>query len=401
MQRAFLIAFLAVFSLAVARADTVAVLPFFNDSSQEHLDWVGESIAQTIQEALGAEGLLVLEREDRQEAYRRLSLRPNAHLTHASVIKVAESLDATDVVYGNFDFTPPAAGSPDGARGTLHLTARVTNMVRMRAGPEFFESGPLDDLAALQAHLAWQVLRYLAPRTTPPAEQFLKQRPSVRLDAMENYTRGLLAASPEQKHRYFTQAVRLDEGFPEPRFQLGRLYWKQNEYRLAAQWFARLKPSDSRYFEAMFLLGLCRYYLGDYDGAGQSFSAVAASVPLNEVFNNLGAAEYRRNLPAAVENFRKALEGDPNDPDYHFNLGLALWKSGKFAEAAQSFRNVLDRDPEDDEAMVLLGRCLKQTPATPGEEQSGLERVKLNYEEGPWRQLKAALGPEHPDEREH
>jgi tetratricopeptide (TPR) repeat protein len=391
MQRLLPIIFLALSSLAVARADTVAVLPFFNDSSPAAMDWISESIAQTIHESLVTQGFLALEREDRQEAYRRLSIRPKAHLTHASVIKVAEALDATDIVYGIFEFTPPPEGAPAEARGSLHLTAWTVNMKRMRRGPEFLESGPLDELAALQSHLAWQVLNYLAPDTTPPAEEFLKQHPQVRLDAMENYTRGLLAVSPEQKHRYFTQAARLDERLWEASFELGRLYWKQKEYRLAAQWFTKLTPLAARYQEASFLLGLCRYYTGNFAAAQEAFARVSQAVPLNEVFNDLGAAQSRLNLPEASDNFRKALEGDPGDPDYHFNLGLSLWKRGQFAAAADSLRATLDRNPEDAQAMQLLGRCLKQTAATPADLKSGLERMKLNYEEGPWRQLKAAL----------
>lgn len=390
---------LALILLALAipgRADTILVLPFFNDSSSASVDWISVSISHTISEALVSRGLLVLDREDREEVYRRLSIRPTAHLTHASVIRVAEALDATQVIYGEFEVTSVAAapGAPDApaSRGTLRISAYLLDMERMRAGPEFLESGALEDLAQLQAHLAWQVLRFLAPELTPSAEQFLSERPPVRLDAMENYTRGLLATNTEQKHRYFTQAVRLDERFSQPRFELGRLYWANKEYRFAADWLARVKPAGQRYLEATYLLGLCRYFLGDYAGAQAAFERVAESVPLNEVFNDLGAAQSKRNLPAALENFRKALEGDPADPDYHFNVGYALWKREEFAAAADSFRAVLDRNPEDTLATMMLGRCLgKKGPRAGDPKSEGLERVKLNYEEGAYRQLKAAL----------
>jgi tetratricopeptide (TPR) repeat protein len=382
-------------------ADTVLVLPFFNESSSADLDWITESVSHTISEALVSRGLLVLEREDREEVYRRLSIRAKAHLTHASVIKVAEALDASQVIYGEFEVnaaagTPAAAGAPP-SRGSVRMTAYALDMTRMRRGPEFMESGALEDLAQLQAHLAWQVLRFLAPELTPSAEQFLNERPPVRLDAMENYTRGLLATNDEQKHRYFTQAVRLDERFSQPQFELGRLYWAKKEYRLAADWLARVKPGGPRYFEANFLLGLCRYYSGDYAGAQAAFERVAESVPLNEVFNNLGAAQSRRNLPAALENFRKALEGDPADPDFHFNVGYALWKRGEFAAAVDSFRAVLDRSPDDALATTMLGRCLAKTgPRAVDPKSTGFERVKQNYEEGAYRQLKAALESKQP-----
>ncbi|MGE5567817.1 MAG: tetratricopeptide repeat protein [Rhodospirillales bacterium] len=392
MKRLLILGFLL--PLIPARADTILVLPFFNESSTpnaSNLDWIGESIAHTISQGLVSRGLLVLEREDRAEVYRRLSIRPNAHLTNASVIKVGEALDASRVVYGNFEVTPAAAGGAD-SRGRIRITAFTLDMARMRKGPEFLESGPLEELAQLQSHLAWRVLSSLAPELAPSAEQFLAEHPPVRLDAMENYTRGLLASNPEQKHRFFTQAHRLDERSSEPAFELGRLYWSKKEYRLAAGWLGQVKPESPRYSEATFLLGLCRYFTGDYRGAQSAFESVAELVPLNEVFNNLGAALSRQNRPEALEAFRKALEGDPGNPDFHFNVGYALWKQGQFDAAADSFRAVLERNPEDTEATTFLGRCLAKTGPRPNVMQSqGAERVKLNFEEGAYRQLKAAL----------
>lgn len=391
MQRSLPVVFLLASAFLAARAETVLVLPFSNQSSSQSLDWIGESVAHTVGESLAARGLLVLGREDRQEAYRRLSIRGNARLTHATAIKVAEALDAGTVIFGQFDLAPPAPGAAAGARGSLHVTAWTVSMGRMRSGPEIIESGPLDDLAALQRHLAWQLLLQLDPEGTPQAEEALKERASIRLDAMENYTRGLLASSDEQKHRYLTQAARLDVRFWEPAFELGKLHFGHKEYQLAAEWFAKVKPPASRLLEATFLLGLCRYYTGDYAAAEQAFTTVAESVPLNEVYNNLGAAQSRRNLPAASESFRKAVEGDPGDPDYNFNAAYALWKRGDFEAAAKSFRAALEHNQEDAQATLLLGRCLQKSGPRPADLKAGFERVKLNYEEGAWRQLKAAL----------
>lgn len=374
------------FSTLPVSAEPVLVLPFFGQSPGANVDWISESIAHTIQEALGSRGILVLDRDERATVYRRMSIRPNAELTHASVIKIAEELDASEVVFGTYELV-----AREGTRGTLRINAEVVDMKRMRRTVELVDSGPLEDLAAIQNRIAWQVLKQLAPDMTPSQAEFLREQPMVRLDAMENYTRGLMAANAEQKHRYFTQAARLDERFSEPNYELGRMHWEKEDYRLAANWLARVRPSAARYFEATFLLGLCRYNTSDFAGAQAAFDVVVQSVPLNEVFNNLGAAQSRRERPEALENFNKALEGDTADPDYHFNVGLALWKRSRFDEAAASFRAVLERDPEDAEATLLLGRCLRRSAPTSADASAGFERVKVNYEEGAYRQLKAAL----------
>src|ERR1035441_6088054 len=83
---------LALLVAGALRADTVLVLSFFNHAKSANLDWVGESIAQSVRDSLASEGVLVLAREDRLEAYRRLALRPGAELTHASIIKIVASL---------------------------------------------------------------------------------------------------------------------------------------------------------------------------------------------------------------------------------------------------------------------------------------------------------------------
>jgi len=125
-----------------------------------------------------------------------------------------------------------------------------------------------------------------------------------------------MSPNPEQKTKLFTQAVKLDDHFSQPNFQLGRMQFQKKDYKGAGAWLARVTRNDSHYMEANFLLGICRYYEGDFDGAIQQFRMVAAEVPLNEVYNDLGAALSRKDDNAALENFGKALEGDEGDPDY-------------------------------------------------------------------------------------
>jgi tetratricopeptide (TPR) repeat protein len=371
-------------------AETTLVLPFFNHSKSPNLDWIGESVAESVRDSLASEGVLVLNRVDLLEAYRRLSLRAGAELTHASILKLGDVLDAATVIYGSYELTQTATAQ---SKGSVRIDARLVDLKRTRQGPAFSETGALEDLAALQVHLGWQALESLRPKTAPPERGFVAARPPVRLDAVESYVRGLLATSPEQRHRFFTQAARLDEHYSQPAFQLGRIYWERKDYKIAAGWFQRVAKSDPRYLESQFFLGLSRYYNGDFAGAEESFQLVAAAMPLNEVYNNLAAAQDRRNnTAAAIGNFKKALEGDTADPDYHFNLGYAQLRTGQYAAAIESFRAAVERNPNDAEATALLGRALKQESPRPGDPKiEGRERVKTNYDEAAYRQLQAEL----------
>lgn len=376
-----------------ARADNYLVLPFFNQSHEKNLDWIGDSLAEAVREALASEGLVALDRPDRKEAYQRLSIRPYTILTKASVVKIGQSLDAEQVVFGEFELRP-VIDSKEATRGSLRVTAHVLDLRHLKEGPDFGEVGALEDLATLQRHLAWQTLQFVDPKHGPPEADFVRRHPAIRLDAIENYVRGLLASSSEEKHRLFTQAVRLDPRYTQPCFQLGKLHLQRSEYKLAADWFQKVTQDDVHFRESSFLLGLSRFYTGDYAASERAFQSVADVVPLNEVYNNLGAAESRRSQAHALENLQKALSGDESDPTYHFNVGYYLWKQGRFDLAASRFQAVLERNPDDKEARTLLARCEKKSGPRPGDTKTeALERLKANYQESAWWQLKAALEP--------
>ena len=376
-----------------ARGDTYLVIPFFNASRAANLDWIGESVSESIREALANGGLMTLGRDERRESYRRLGLRTDARLTRATVMKIGQALDADQVVYGEYELQPAAAGS--NSRGSLRITAHVLNLRGLKQGPEFSEIGSLEDLAGEQARVAWQTLQYVTPGRALSEDEFRRQRPPVRVDAMENYIRGLLASDPEQKQKLFNQAFRLQPGYSQAAHQLGLLAYSRREYKAAADWLQKVSPSDPQYRQAVFYLGICSFEAGDFAAAESAFSLVAKTVPLNEVLNNLGAAQSRQNRPEAIDNFIKALEGDSSDPVYQFNVGYALWRQRKFEAAAERFRAVLDRDPQDAEATKLLGRCLRQTGPKPADTER-LERIKATYEESAYWQLKAVLQPEKP-----
>ena len=373
-------------------AQNTAVLPFTSESGNPAgMDWIGESIAETLRAALAARGVLTLERDRTAEAYRRLQLRERTELTEASLLKVGEVLDAEQVVHGTFSVVPATGAS----RGSLKIRARVSDRRHLRQSAVFEETGAIEDLATLESHLAWRALTIVAPSHAPAESAFRSLRTAVRLDVLENYIRGLLATAPEQKEKYFSQAARLDPDYSPPAYELGRIHFAKKEYREAAVWLEHVAPSENHYREASFLLGFARYQAGDFESARKAFQTIAEKVPISTVWNNLGAAESRLNLPQAVDTFRKALDQDPSDPDYHFNLGYALFKKGDFAAAADRFRAVLDRNPADSMATLLLGRCLKKqglrAATTSDARLQALERLKDTYEERVYFQLKSIL----------
>jgi tetratricopeptide (TPR) repeat protein len=378
-----------------ATAETVLILPFFNLSKSNSIDWIGDSISETILETLAAEGRVVVPPETRDEMLRRMNVRRYAVLTRASVMELAVNADSDTVLYGEVELMP---SSNPNSKGNLRMSARLFDVRHVRRRGEFSLTGALEDLSSLQSTLAWQVLTAIMPSLSMSQEDYRRSHPAIRIDALESYVRGLLATSNDQKHRLFTNAVRLEAGFSQPCYQLGKLnFFASKNYRAAAEWFQKVTPADRHYREALFYLGLSRYQTGDFPGAADVLRKVAGEVPLPEVWNNLGAALLRTGDATAISCFQKAIEIDPGDPDYYFNLGYALWRKADYTGAAENLRATLARKPDDEAATVLLGRTLKESGPRPGDVRTeAMERLKTEYNDSAWIALKAMLAPKAP-----
>lgn len=375
---------------SLLRAQTYLVLPLVNLTPKPALGWVGESVAESLREAMTRQGMLVIEREDRIEGQRRLALRPNVRLTQASILKLAESLDADRVLFGTFELSEADPGANATAMGQLKLSARSINVRELQSGQDYGASGPLEELASLQANLAWQTLKIFMPQNAPSEDEFLQSRNRLRIDAIENYVRGLLAATPEARDRFFQQALKLEPKYSQAAFQHGKLLFDKGSHPAAILQLEKVQPKDPNYRQAGFLLGLAKFYHADYKGAESAFLRVATELPLSEVYNNLGLVQLRLNSAEALASLRRALEGDDKDPVYHYNLGLALLRRGAHAEAADQFRAVLAREPGDPDATKMLGRALRP-PATPVEDASSAGRLKFEMAEAAYWQLKALM----------
>src|ERR1019366_6312501 len=188
-------------------------------------------------------------------------------------------------------------------------------------------SGNLTDLLDLQTRLAWRLLATHDPSFTVGNEEDFRRRfHDIRLDAFENYIRGLLAPDDPARLHFFLESQRLDPADHRAAFALGRLYFEQKDYPNSAKWLAKLDERDPEFNEALFLRAVDAFFLGREQTAERDFEALWREIPLNEVANNLGVLEARRGrYSEALANFGRACQSDPSDADFCFNRGVALW----------------------------------------------------------------------------
>lgn len=363
-------------------AQTIVVLPFENESKAPGLEWISESFPEVLGQRLASAALYVVSREDRMYAFDRAGIPTNLHLSRATLYRIAEQMDADYVVLGSYNY--------DGQ--TFSTTAQLLDMKRLKLSPELKEQGALIKILEIQNALAWDVLRQVRPEAAGPREAFMAGAPAVRLDAFENYIRGVVATAQPLKIKHFREAIRLAPDYVMAEFALGRTYFEGRDYEQAITWLGKVPRGSAPAHEANFYLGLAAYYHGEYDKAETAFNYLASRLPLTEVYNNLGVVAARRGKRSALDYFHKAVDADPSDPDYHFNLALALYRAGDPAAAARQLRETLNLKASDAEAKSLLeaiasnGVSRFQASSNPAV-RLPMERIKRNYDETSLQQL--------------
>ena len=372
-------------------------MPFANQSKTAGLDWIGEAFPEVLSQRMATPQVYVVSREDRTYAFNRTGVPATLQPSRATIYSVAEQMDADYVVMGCYDF--------DGTNLTAH--AQLLDMKKLHLFPPVQTTGLLTSLIDVQTALAWELLRQMPGPPPATRDEFLKSSKPIRLDAFENYVRGVLDTDRQQKIRHFREAIRLNPSYTLAMLQLGKTYYDAHENESAAIWLARIPKDDPLAGQANFLLGMAEYYRGNYDKAYAAFSFLATRLPLTEVYNNIGVVEgYRGHRSSALDYFTKAINADPSEPDYHFNAAVALFKTGDNQGAARHLRETLQRRPSDAEAKTFLDAINRGATAAQSAASSGLpartlsggqqmrvplERIKRNYDEASYRQLEMEI----------
>jgi len=311
-------------------------------------------------------GRVIGESDQRAERARDRPLTPAdlaATIHHAVGItsEMAQTLGVDWAIVGYFKVTGKQ----------LSASAQLLNVHKLKLHPPLQASGALADLVSLQTNLAWRILAtYDASFSAGTQEDFARQFPPVRLDAFESYIRGILALDDGTRIHFLREADRLNPSDHHAAFQLGRYYFNQKDYSSSAQWLGKLKPADQHFSEALFLLGVDDFFLGRDKESESAFQTLSLSMPLNEVWNNLGVLQARAgNYPEALKSFLHAHDGDARDPVFCFNLGASYYYLRNYQESAKYLRQAISLNANDLRARTLLASALGKMGNTEGEQE--------------------------------
>jgi predicted Zn-dependent protease/TolB-like protein len=335
------------------------VFPFQNSGPSSRLDWLSEGLEELTIQSLSSAGEQVYSHSWRLGELERYGIPTTAKLSRATMLHVAEDLDADFVVFGSFNY--------DGKNMTIDSRLLRVNPAALL--PSLHESGPLETVMDLHTRLMWRMLSENDHSYPLSLTEFSQMHKAVRLDAFEHYVRGLIANEDETRVRELREAVRLEPEWVEPNYALGETYFTKRDCASALPWYAKVPKTHDRYPEALFSIGVCRLTMNQPDQAEQAFATLqillrssnAPGVDFPEVLNNLAIAKARQNkFPAAQEDLKRASALDPDEDDYPFNLGLIAMRQGDFNGAAMQFREASHREPDIPEDRSLLVGALEK-----------------------------------------
>lgn len=358
------------------------VLPFENTSNTPGLEWIGEAFPEVLGQRMSSRSLYVVGRDDRLRAFDQAGLPAGIHASRATLYRIAEQMGVDYIVFGQYGF--------DGH--TFTARAQLLDMQKLRLSSEVSEGGPLIELIDLQTALAWDLLRIIRPTFPVSHDAFKAAAPPIRLDAFENYIRGVVATDPDEKIRRFRAAVRAAPNYSAASLQLGKTYYAERDYEQAVAVLEKIPSGDSIAREANFYLGLAAYYHADFARSQSAFQLLSAQLPLTEVYNNLGVVAARRGDKRAIDYFQRVVQADPADADYRFNLAVSLFRAGDHSNAARQLHEALSLRPNDLEAKSFLDvvtgtPTIRSAQITAQPTRIPPERIKRNYDESSFRQL--------------
>jgi len=372
-------------ALSASHGRVLLVLPFDNRTGQPSLEWVREAAAQILSARFASAGYQPTSREDRMYALDHLGLPQGFQPSRASSLKLAQTLDADSIVVGSY--------TTDGT-GVV-AEARLVDVPQLRMLPEVSVRGEMRDLIAVLGTLAWKLTRQLDPSFSVAEETFAAAGNGVRLDAYEQYIRGITEPDQAERLRHLGNAVKLSPGLGPAWMALGREEYSGQQYQDAAAAFAKVDRNGPDGLEAEFYRGLSLLFVGDYPHAEQAFAEVARVLPLAEVVNNEGVAVSRQGHDG-TSFFIQAAADDPSTADYHFNLALSLRRHGNSAAAANELAQCLKLRPNDSEAQSLAAQwklpgAAASSPAGPVTGTDPLERIVRTFDAAAFRQAAAML----------
>ena len=326
---------------ASAAALSLAIVPFYNDSSDPSLNWLSSSLSETLSTDIGQSQRVRLVSPSRlQQALRDLHISPQSQLDLSTLKRIADFTNATTVVYGQY--------------------SKFGDQIRINATVYDLKNDRTFDL-----------------KTDVPNEKEILSG----LDSLAAQVRGNLSTNPDvlrdlKGHAQYvlTKSVPALRAYDEG-LQLARAGKNQD----AAKSFEEAVADDPGFALAYSKLSLAYHSLGFDDKADMaSRRAVTLSdnLPAQEKYRiEANHAVIANDTAKGIAAYEKLTQANPDDIDAQLALANLYEQSGNYDDARKRLARVRADDSKNLDALLASGRVEVEA----GNAQAGLEFLNSAY----------------------
>ena len=320
---------------AAAPSASLAIMPFYNASSNSSQDWLGSSIAEMLGSDIGQSARMRMVSPDRlQQVLEDLHLSASTPVDAPTVRRVAEFTSAQTVIYGRYT----AAGTQ------IHVDATVLDLAHGSRSTASADIAQESDLIPAINKLAGELRDKLVadPKLLEDLKAHTLRPDTTSVEALRAYEDGeKLARSGDHiqaQDQYFA-ATNADPNF--------------------AMAFAKLADT---------------YASLGHDDLAQRASRTAVelsdALPAQERYLiEAGNARINNQPDKAIAAYLQLATANPADTDVQFALAGLYEQAGNYTAALQHLAAVLTSDPKNVEALLASGRV----DILSGNPQAGLE----------------------------
>ncbi|HJR58536.1 MAG TPA: protein kinase [Vicinamibacterales bacterium] len=325
----------------------VAVMTFSNITREPADDWIGTGIAETVSTDLkNIHNLSVIGRARVYDALRNLS--NDAHVNEALAIDIGRRLGATWVVTGGYqrlaEMIRITANFVEVSTGEVQRTVKV--------------DGKIGDIFALQDKIVYELSQGLnvALQGTEVAE--IERQETRSVEAYESYARGMMNLrqatrdSMDRAIAAFEDATRHDPEYAKAWAALGGAYGLKGAFmsmpdviHKAIEIERRALAIDPELADAHVWLGTSLLGLGRIDEAIAEIREGLRLEPDNaQAHQSLARALWmgQGNFAAAIPEFEKSIELNPEAGYSYLQLSLMLAWEGDHERAAEVSRRAVE-----------------------------------------------------------
>ena len=301
---------------------SLAILPFYNASGDSSLNWMGSSIAETLNTDVGQSKHLRLVSADRlQQVLSDLRVSPQSQIDMQTVKRIADYVHADTVVFGQYE----KIGEQ------IRISATVADLANDHSSDLHADVAGEKQLLSSLDKLADDVRQKLAPNaeTLKEMESHSQHVTTKSLPALKAYNEGLQLARDGDTAAAVTkleEAVTADPSFALAYSKLAQTYAARGYDDKAEQASRRaVELSDNLPAQDRFLI-----------------QAVHAGIV--------------HDTGKAIAAYEQLLKIDPDDIDVQFALAKLYEEANKYGDARRYLAKVLASDPKNVAALLASGR---------------------------------------------